>query len=258
MPIKFEEKIRIIPKLEIKNQYLIKGVRFEGLRKLGDPVKFAEEYYNNGADQINIIDIVASLYSRENLYEVVNKITEKVYIPICVGGGIKKIEHIQSLLKCGADRIIINSEALRRENFINEVVNIFGGQFISVSIEAKKINNKYYCMMDHGRENSNKTVSEWLNQLNKFPIGEIILNSIDNDGMENGFNEEIIKLLFESNISCSKVVCGGAGKEKDFLNILKKYKVEGVSAATSFHFSKINILKLKNFLFKNKLNINLL
>ena len=107
----FSQKIRIIPKLEIKNEFLIKGVRFEGLRKIGNPVDFANKYFKDGADQINIIDIVASLYNRDNLYEIVNKITEKVYIPVCVGGGIKSIEHIKALLECGADRVIVNSEA---------------------------------------------------------------------------------------------------------------------------------------------------
>ena len=135
------EKIRIIPKLEIKNQYLIKGVRFEGLRKVGDPIEFAQKYYKEGADQINIIDIVASLYGRDNLYEIVNKITDKVFVPICVGGGIKNLDHIKKLLKSGADRIIINSEALRNKDFLNQVIKTFGSQFITVSIEAKKIGN---------------------------------------------------------------------------------------------------------------------
>ena len=127
---KYKEKVRIIPKLEIKNENLIKGVRFEGLRKVGNPVEFANDYYKSGADQINIVDIVASLYSRDNLYNIVNKITDKVFIPVCVGGGIKNIENIRQLLKSGADRVILNSSVLRNPNFLNEVMNIFGGQFI--------------------------------------------------------------------------------------------------------------------------------
>ena len=131
------DKLRIIPKLEVKNSNLIKGLQYEGLRKIGNPVEYANRYYEEGADQINIIDIVSSLYSRDNLYEIIDKITEDIFIPICVGGGIQSIEHIVKLLNCGADRVIINSAALRNSEFLKEVANIFGSQFISVSIEAK-------------------------------------------------------------------------------------------------------------------------
>lgn len=139
-------KLRIIPKLEVKNSNLIKGLQYEGLRKVGNPIDYASKYYDQGADQINIIDIVSSLYSRENIYEIIDKITENIFIPICVGGGIKTIDNIIKLLKCGADRVIINSEALRNKQFLNEVADIFGKQFISVSIEAKKINNDFYTL----------------------------------------------------------------------------------------------------------------
>ena len=177
------KKIRVISKLEIKNSFLIKGLQYEGLKKIGNPVDYSFKYFKNGADQINIIDIVSSLYSRENLYDVVNKITNNIFIPVCVGGGIKKIDHIKKLLKAGADRIILNSSVLRNNEFLDEVGNIFGFQFFSISIEAKKINNQYYCMMDHGRENSNIRVPEWVEYLSKKQVGEIIINSIDNDGM---------------------------------------------------------------------------
>ena len=252
----FNQKIRIIPKLEIKNENLIKGIRFEGLRKVGDPIEFAEKYYKDGADQLNIIDIVASLYSRDNLFDVVNKITEKVFIPVCVGGGVKNIQDIKNLLKCGADRVILNSSVLRNPEFLNEVINIFGGQFITVSVEVKKIGTEYYCMMDHGRENSNKTLTEWLKFLNNFSIGEIIVNSIDNDGMEIGFDNDIYEIVKNSNISVPKVICGGASKKEDFLKILEHNEIEGIAAATCFHFKKVNISDLKKYLSLNRININ--
>ena len=250
------EKIRIIPKLEIKNQFLIKGIRYEGLRKVGNPIEVANNYYKQGADQLNIIDIVASLYSRENLYDIVNKITEKVFIPVCVGGGIKSIDNIKSLLKCGADRVIINSEALRNIEFIKKICETFGSQFITISIEAKKIGNEYYCMMDHGRENSNKKVFNWLQELTKYDPGEIIINSIDNDGMENGFDKELSKIVESVNFKCSKVISGGAGNLDHFYQILKEFKFEGISLATLLHFNKIKINDLKQYLLKKKININ--
>lgn len=252
----YSEKIRIIPKLEIKNEFLIKGIRYEGLRKIGDPVEFANKYFDQGADQINIIDIVASLYSRDNLYQIVNKITEKVYIPVCVGGGIKTVENIKSLLKCGADRVIVNSEALRNSKFIKEICQIFGSQFLTISIEAKKIGNEYFCMMDHGRENSDKTVSNWLKELKKYDIGEIIINSIDNDGIENGFDLDLLGIVEKENIKCPKVISGGGGNLDHFSETINKFKVEGLSLATSLHFNKITIKDIKKHLISKNVNVN--
>jgi len=250
------EKIRIIPKLEIKNQYLIKGIRYEGLRKVGDPIEVAKRYFEEGADQININDIVASLYSRDNLYEVIDKITDHVFIPVCVGGGVKSIEHIRELLKSGADRVIINSEALRNPKFILEVSKTFGAQFLSISIEAKKIGTEYYCMMDHGRENSNKKVADWLKELKNYQIGEVIINSIDNDGMEKGFDWELAKIADEAELKCSKVISGGAGNNIHIYQLLNSINFDGISLGASLHFNKIKINELKSYLLKQKINVN--
>lgn len=248
-------KLRIIPKLEIKNQNLIKGVKFEGLRIVGDPILFAENYYKDKADQINIIDIVASLYSRDNIYEIINKITNKIFIPVNVGGGITDIEHIKKLLEVGADRIIINSHALRNPSFLIDVKNIFGEQFISISIEAKKIKGKYYCMMDHGRENSGIEVVEWIHRLKEIKVCEIILNSIDNDGMEQGFDAKLLDDCVKL-IDCPLVVSGGISTYEHFLNLSKK-KIDGICSSTAFHFNRTNIFKLKEYLKKNNCNINI-
>jgi len=247
-------KIRIIPKLEIKNSYLIKGLQYEGLRKIGNPIEFSKKYYQDGADQINIIDIVSSLYSRDNIYEIIDKITDNIFVPICVGGGIKEIEHIVQLLKAGADRVIINSEGLRNKEFLKNVGNIFGKQFLSVSIEAKKFKGDYYCMMDHGRENSNIKVKDWIDYLTKNDVGEIIINSVDNDGMESGFDFSLIN-MFEKNLKCPLVVSGGAGELEHFLEAAKYEHIDGLSASTVFHFNKFNILDVKNNLKKNNINI---
>lgn len=250
-----KEKIRIIPKIEIKNEYLIKGIKYEGLRKIGDPVKFAYKYFKDHADQINIIDIVASLYTRNNLFNIINKITENIFIPICVGGGIKNINDIKSLLCVGADRIIINSEGIRNINFLREIKNIFGDQFLTVSIEAKKIKNEYFCMMDHGRENSNIRVIDWIKELHKIKIGEIIINSIDCDGMQCGFDYELAKLI-PKNIEIPIVFGGGAGKISDFENLINNFNFNGISAASCFHFNNISIKEIKKRLKTKRFNIN--
>ncbi len=254
---KVKQKIRIIPKLEIKNDYLIKGIKFEGLRKIGDPVSFAKEYYNDGADQINIIDIVASLYSRDNLFNIVDKITNDIFIPVTVGGGVKNIDDIKKLLNVGADRVIVNSQGLRNIEFIKDVKNTFGDQFISISIEAKKIDNTYFCMMDHGRENSNIKVLDWIKELEKLNVGEIILNSIDHDGMENGFEKNLIDEIYDF-VNCPLVVSGGAGKTEDFFDILKIFKLDGLCLSSALHFKKTRISEIKKYLYKKNFPINLI
>jgi cyclase len=244
-------KVRIIPKLEIKNNFLIKGVKFEGLKKIGDPVVFAKKYYEDFADQINIIDIVASLYSRDNIYDIIDKITNDIFIPVNVGGGITDIDHIKKLLNVGADRIIVNSSALRNSNFLIDVKNIFGDQFLTVSIEAKKIQGKYYCMMDHGRENSNIEVKDWVKQLNEMAIGEIILNSIDHDGMKNGFEISLINEVYDI-IKCPLVVSGGGQSLDDFSSVLSNFKLDGLCSSTALHFNDLNIVNIKKHLKKKK------
>ena len=135
-------------KLEIKNQFLIKGMQFEGLARIGDPIEFAKKYFSNGADQIFIQDIVASLYSRNNLFDVVKEISQNIFIPITVGGGIRNIDDIKMLLKCGADRISINTKVISDINFIKEINKIFGNQFLTISIEVRKINNQLSILYD--------------------------------------------------------------------------------------------------------------
>lgn len=248
-------KVRIIPKLEIKNKNLIKGVQFEGLRIVGDPILYAKKYYQDSADQINIIDIVASLYSRDNIYDIINKITDDIFIPVNVGGGIKNINDIKQLLNVGADRVIINSEALRNPLFLQEIKNIFGDQFISISIEAKKFENKYYCTMDHGRENSGKEVANWIKQLNEIEVGEIILNSIDNDGMQNGFDANLLKEVF-SIAKCPVVISGGAWSLDDFSSIFEQFNLDGLCSSTALHFKMLTIKDIKDHLKKNNFSIN--
>jgi cyclase len=250
------EKVRIIPKLEIKNNFLIKGVRFEGLKKIGDPVVFAKKYYEDFADQINIIDIVASLYSRDNIYDIIDKITKEIFIPVNVGGGIANIDHIKKLLNVGADRIIVNSAALRNPNFLIDIKNIFGDQFLTVSIEAKKIQSKYYCMMDHGRENSNIEVCDWIKQLNKIGIGEIVLNSIDHDGMRNGFDNCLLNEVY-SLVKSPLVISGGAYSLNDFSNTLSKFTLDGLCSSTALHNNALKIADIKKNLKDNNYQINL-
>ena len=254
--IKQKEKVRIIPQLETKNGFLIKGVKYEGLRKIGVIEDYILKYYNEHADQINIIDIVASLYSRDHLFKTLDKSINLIDIPICVGGGIKTIDHIRKLLLAGADRVIINTAALNDIEFLKNVKNIFGNQFITISIETKKLNGKYICMMNHGRDASNYELIDWMNELSKLEIGEIIINSIDNDGTNMGYDDDLIKSI-NSKINIPLIYGGGLCNQNNILILLIKKIFSGISIGNSLHFDDINILNLKKFLKLKKKNINL-
>lgn len=253
---KKKEKIRLIPKLETKNGFLIKGVKYEGLRKVGNIDDFIVKYYKDHADQINIIDIVASLYSRDHLFQTLNKSIGLIDIPICVGGGVKTVDHIRQLLLAGADRVIINSEGLKNIEFLKDVKNIFGSQFISISIETKKIDGKYICMMNHGRDVSNFELVEWINELSKLQVGEIIINSIDHDGTNVGFDADLIKII-NTNVDIPLIYSGGLNNQENILELLKKELFSGISIGTALHFNDLRIIEIKNYLNENKININL-
>ncbi len=250
------EKIRIIPKLEIKNEFLIKGLQFEGLAKLGNPIEFAKKYYADGADQIYIQDIVASLYSRDNLFEVVNEISKNIFIPITVGGGIKDINDIKNLLKSGADRISVNTKAINNPDFIGKINNIFGNQFLTISIEVRNIDGYFYCMMNHGRDNSNFQLKDWLEILDKFNIGEVMITSIDNDGSCNGFDRNLINEIKKFNYNFPIVYGGGLNSEKDIDELLLNYNFSGVNIAAALHDDQLKISKLKSHLIAKGHNIN--
>ena len=219
----YREKIRVIPKLEIKNENLIKGIKFDGLRAIGDPIKFAKKYYEAGADQIIIHDIVASLYGRKNIYEIVKKISEDIFIPITVGGGIRTINDVKNLLSSGADRVFINSAAILNHNIIEQIIELFGKQFLTISIEVKKIDNEYYCMYDHGKEKSPYKLNEWLEKIKHYDIGEYLISSIDDDGCMKGFDIELVKLIKKFDFKNQILISGGISSQSHIEEIIKNY-----------------------------------
>ena len=250
------ENKRIIPKLEIKNKNLIKGVQFEGLRIIGDPVLYAKEFFEKSADQIIINDIVASLYSRESIFSTIDKMTNDVFVPITAGGGIRSIDDIKNFLEAGADRVFLNTYALENPEFIKNISNLFGKQFITISIEVKKIKNEYYCMKNHGRDNSGYLFEKWIDIIKEYDVGEIQILSIDNDGMENGFDNELLDSILNLKINCPIILGGGINSNEVCNDILKNPEISGVSISTALYNKQINIPKLKNYLKKNKINVN--
>ncbi|MBH90522.1 MAG: imidazole glycerol phosphate synthase subunit HisF [Candidatus Marinimicrobia bacterium] len=232
---------RVIPKLDIKGDSLVKGVNLEGLRVLGRPELFAKKYYDEGADEIIYQDMVASLYGKNTLFEIVEKTAKNILIPLSVGGGIRSIDDIIKLLKAGADKVCINSAAVKNPNFLSKAAQTFGSSTISVTIEANKIDNKYLVFTESGRNCSNKTVVDWVKQIQSLGAGEIILTSISKEGLGEGFDIELIEQI-EKITNVPLVIHGGAGRISDIEKIISKYKISGAAIASAFHY-----YYLKNF-----------
>jgi cyclase len=234
---------RIIARLDVKPPNLVKGVHLEGFRKIGDPAVFATKYYLEGADEINYQDIVASLYERNNISELVSKTAEGVFIPISVGGGIRTVEDAKKLLRSGADKVCVNTAAIKNPKIIEEIANMFGKQAVVLGVEAKKLNNNWTVMTDNGREHTNKDAVNWVEEASAFGIGEILLTSIDNEGTMKGFDLELIESVL-SVTECPVIAHGGAGQISDILSVAK-CGASGVAIASVLHYKKVTIEEIK-------------
>ena len=190
------KNLRIIPRLDIKGPNLVKGVCLEGLRVLGDPVEFSKLYFDQGADEIFYQDVVASLYERNSLLDLVSEVSKKIFVPLTVGGGIRTIEDIRKVVKSGADKVSINTAATKNLNFIAEAASIFGSSTILVSMEVlKKQNGKYYLFVDNGREETGLELFNWIDQVQNKGVGEIAITFIEKEGTKTGYDIELIKKI---------------------------------------------------------------
>lgn len=245
-------KTRIIARLDVKNDFVIKGIHLEGLRKVGNPNEMAREYYNQGVDEIIFMDAVAAYYDRNSLTEIIEKACKDVFVPITVGGGIKKIEDIQIALNAGADKIAINTKAVQNPNFIKEVSKVFGSQCIVSSIDAKKIaEEKWEVYVDNGREPTGKDVIEWAQEVEALGAGEIMLTSIDKEGTKKGFDIELNKRVSEV-VTIPIISSGGAGKVKDVAEVIQNTYIDAVSIASLFHYKIEQVDRLKEYLINTK------
>ena len=247
---------RIIPCLDIKNGRTVKGINFLNLIDAGDPVELAMKYANDGADELVFLDISATEQKRKTLYELVLRIAEKIDIPFTVGGGINSVEDVRVLLQNGADKVSINSSAVKSPNLINELVDNFGSQCIVVSIDAKKILDQWKVHLVGGKEPTDINLFKWAKDVEKRGAGEILFTSMDNDGTKNGFaNNQLAKLSRIVNIPV--IASGGAGKIQDFIDAFKIGNSDAALAASVFHFGEITINELKKELIKNNIYIRL-
>ena len=233
--------MRIIPLLEVKNDYLIKGYQMEGIRNIGKPLDFAKRYYEMGAHELIIIDSVASYYNRKNLFNLIKNITKNIFIPITIGGGIRSLKNIQECLNIGADKVAINSSAIKNPIFLKKAVKEFGESTVISYIETKKINQTYYAYYNNGRENSNKRLVEWIKTVHDMGCGEILVKSIDKDGTRSGLDYDLINILYK----LSKkpfIICGGLKDQNDLKYFIGKYPKEAIAISSALHFNQIKIL----------------
>jgi len=243
--------IRIIPKLDIKNKNLVKGINLEGLRVLGDPRKFAETYYIEGADEIIYHDVVASLYQRNNLSSLIKHTSENIFLPMLVGGGIINLDQVEIILKSGADRVFLNTAVLNNPSLINEIVKKYGSSTLVVSLEFVKSNGKYYCRKDFGREETNKQLISWAKEVEDRGAGEIIVSSIDTDGTGKGFDLHVAEELSKK-INVPFVVNGGISSLNQIKQLLNASKPSGIAIGSALHYGNID----HHFTKKNKLDGN--
>lgn len=246
-------KKRLIARLDIKKNQLIKGVHLEGLRRLGDPYEFAKRYYEEGIDEILLLDSVASLHGRNALGEVIKNLTENIFIPITVGGGVKSIEEARMLLMSGADKVTVNTGAVERPELIDELAKAFGQQAVVASLQVKKHMSGWKVLTHYGRELSDKDMISWMQELERRGAGEIMVTSIDYDGTNHGYDIDILKrtiMTLEIPFICS----GGIGDEYQIAECLK-LGASGVALASALHYGKESISRLKKKLRQENFDI---
>tara|TARA_B100001287_G_C22607014_1_gene493240 strand:+ start:107 stop:862 length:756 start_codon:yes stop_codon:yes gene_type:complete len=249
-------KVRIIPCLDVKDGRVVKGINFIDLKDAGDPIEQAKHYSQNGADEICFLDISASIENRDTILNVVRKTANEVFIPLTVGGGIKSIDNISSLLKAGADKVSINSAAINNPDIVRKSSNFFGSQCIVVAIDVKKINNDWHVYSHGGTKKTELFALDWIKQVQEMGAGEILLTSMDKDGTKSGFD---IELLYEISkfIKIPVIASGGVGKLEHFYEGVVKGKANALLAASVFHFNEISIKEVKEYLLSKNIEVRL-
>jgi cyclase len=243
---------RIIPCLDVDFGRVVKGIKFKELDNVGDPVEMAKEYNKQGADELTFLDIGASYKSREILIGVVEKVSEEVFIPLTVGGGLRSTEDMRKALNSGADKVAICTSAIENPALITEGANIFGSQCIVLSIDAKRHNGSWYAYTHGGRNNSGIDAIKWAKEGEKLGAGEILLNSIDKDGTKEGYDLELTAKISES-VKIPVIASGGAGNPQQMVDAVKVGKADAVLLASLLHYGEYTIKDIKKYLEKKEI-----
>ncbi len=247
-------KKRIIPCLDIKDGRTVKGINFIDIKDAGDPIELAKKYVAQGADELVFLDITATLENRKTLIDLVKHISEEINIPFTVGGGISSVQDVSNLLKAGADKISLNSSAVKRPELINEIALEFGNQCVVVAIDTKFVEGEWKVFVHGGRTATALKTLDWAKQVESLGAGEILLTSMNNDGTKNGFSLEITKQVSEA-VNIPVIASGGAGSSEHFKEVFQQTKATGGLAASIFHYGEIPIPELKEYLRKNEIAV---
>ena len=248
---------RIIPCLDVRDGQVVKGVNFEGLKNISSPVELAEYYSDNGADELVFYDIMASSDGRKLFTDILCETAKNVFIPLTVGGGINTVDDFDRVLKCGADKVSVNSGAIRNPELIREASKIYGAQCVILSVDVKRVDGVFRVFAKGGRENTGMEAIEWIKRGVDAGAGEIVLNSIDTDGVKNGFDIEMLDAVCKV-VNVPVIASGGAGGIGDFITLFKTLpKVDAGLAASIFHFGEVQIKDLKQAMKENDIPVRI-
>ncbi len=260
VPLEVEERNtfakRIIPCLDVKDGRTVKGVNFVNLRDAGDPVELAWQYSQQGADELIFLDITATHERRKTMIELVKSVARQINIPFTIGGGINELTDADALLNAGADKISINSAAVRNPAFINQLAEAFGKQFVVVAVDTKNNSEKNIVFLNGGRIATGLETEQWIKEAEDRGAGEILLTSMDHDGTQNGFDCDLLKEI-NDNLSIPLIASGGAGAIQHFIDVFQQSNVDAALAASVFHYGEIRIPLLKEELKRNKVEVRL-
>lgn len=246
---------RIIPCLDISSEgRVVKGVNFVNLIDAGDPVEAAKEYNRQGADEIVFLDIAATHEGRRNIVDVIERTANEAFIPVTVGGGLRSVEDIRGILMAGADKVSLNSAAVRNKQLVAESADKFGSQCVVVAIDTKRINGNFNVVINGGRIDTGLNALEWALEVERLGAGEILLTSMDTDGVKNGYDIEITKLISE-NVKIPVIASGGCGKLEDFYDVFTKTEASAALVASIFHFGELTVSQVKNYLIEKNIPI---
>lgn len=231
-------RVRLIPRLDIKGENLIKGVNLEGLRVIGDPQIFAQRYYEAGADELLYVDVVASLYGRNSLHDTIRRAAEDVFVPLTVMGGLRSVEDVWAVLRAGADKVGINTAAIKRPNLISEVARKFGSQCMVLSIEAKQIGSgKWEAYTDNGRERTGMDVVDWAKRGVELGAGEVVVTSVDREGTREGFDIDLIAAVTQA-VGVPVIASGGMGSALDLVEAVHHGGADAIAMADILHYGR--------------------
>lgn len=248
---------RIIPCLDVRNSRVVKGVNFEGIQDVEDPVKLAGHYNDSGADELVFYDITASYEGRELFTDILKRVASEIFIPLTVGGGINTLSDFDRVLKCGADKVSVNSGAIKNPALIEEAAKRYGDQCVVLSMDVKRVGGEFHVFSKGGREDTGIDACEWAYRGQESGAGELVLNSIDTDGVKKGFDIEMLRAIGER-LSIPIIASGGAGCKADFIDLFKSCpKVDAGLAASIFHFGQVKISDLKKELAENGIPVRI-